>query len=207
MDNFGPVIIFCTLIICALVFYEIRKSRRNLDKGERLFWAREHKANSTRKKDISSLDYIVIPTDKLPLTPSEDDEVAEYQQTILGLSEKKILNLSDKSNTDLKLEYGVANLTILTEYDNNYTTLINTLTRWGARLFQLEQTEDALRVLEYGISIDSDSSRTFYLLAEYYANTHRPDEIDRLIVKAENIHSLMKASIIKKLNEYRQSCD
>ena len=143
----------------------------------------------------------------LPLSPSTDEEVSEYQHTVMALSEKKLLNLSGKTNTDLKLEYGVANLTILMEYDNNYTTLINTLTRWGARLFQLEQADDALTVLEYSISIGSDVSRNFYLLAEYYASLNRPDEIDRLLAKAEDIHSLMKNSIIKKLNEYRQSCD
>ena len=36
---------------------------------------------------------------------------------IEALKEKKILNLSGFTNTDLKLEYGVGNLTDLTDYD------------------------------------------------------------------------------------------
>ena len=46
---------------------------------------------------------------------------------IEALKEKKILNLSGFTNTDLKLEYGVGNLTELTDYDNNYVTLSRSL--------------------------------------------------------------------------------
>ena len=205
--NFGPVIVLCTLVIGLLIMYESKKSRHKTDEKNSRFWAREREANTTRKKDISNLDYIFIPTDRLPMSPNADEEVTEYQQTLQSLSTKLILNLSGKTNTDLKLEYGVANLTALSEYDNNYTTLVNTLARWGARLFQLGNTSDAITVLEYGIEVGSDISRNFYLLAEHYAKMNRPDEIERLLQKAENITSMMKPSIIKKLNEYKDSCN
>lgn len=205
--NFGPVIVLCSLVIALLVLYESKKSRLKSEEQKSRFWNREHEANSTRKKDISGLAYISIDLDRLPLTPSTDEEVSEYQQTIQQLSTKQILNLQDKTNTDLKLEYGVANLTILSEYDNNYTTLINTLARWGARLFQLNMTNDAVTILEYGIELGTDISRNFYMLAEYYAGLNQPDEIDRLLLKAEEITSIMKNSIIKKLTEYRNACD
>ena len=205
--NFGPVIVLCTIVIALLIMYESKKSRRKTDEKNSRFWAREREANNTRKKDISNLEYISIPISRLPLSPTSDEEVAEYQQTIQALSSKQILNLSGKTNTDLKLDYGVANLTILSEYDNNYTTLINTLARWGARLFQLGNTSDAVTVLEYGIEVGTDISRNFYLLAEHYAGMNRVDEIDRLLQKADNIASIMKPSIIKKLTEYKDSCN
>lgn len=205
--NFGPVIVLCTIVICVLIFYENQKFKHKNDEAKRRFWSKEQEANSTRKKDISNLDYIPIDLARLPMSPATDEEVLEYQQTIQSLSSKLILNLSGKSNTDLKLEYGVANLTVLSEYDNNYTTLINTLARWGSRLFQLGNTEDAVTVLEYGIELGTDISRNFYLLAEHYAKMNRTDEIDRLLQKAENITSLMKPSIIRKLTEYKDSCN
>ena len=205
--NFGPVIVLCTIVIGLLIMYESKKSSRKNAEAKSRFWSREHEANSTRKKDISNLDYISIDLERLPMSPSADEEVLEYQQTIQSLSSKLILNLSGKSNTDLKLEYGVANLTVLSEYDNNYTTLINTLARWGARLFQLGNTDDAITVLEYGIEIGTDISRNFYLLAEHYAGMNRVDEIERLIQKADNITSIMKPSIIRKLTEYKDSCN
>ena len=207
MENCGVAIALCLLVIGALIFYKCKKATHESKNDNQLFWDRENRANSTRKQDISTLDYITIPLDRLPLSPNEDEEVTEYQQTIKDLSTKQILNLSGKTNTDLKLEYGVANLTILSEYDNNYTTLINTLARWGARLIKLEQIMDAITVLEYGIEVNTDISRNFYMLAEHYVSTNQPDKIDALLQKAEGISSIMKPSIIKKLTEYRNSCN
>lgn len=207
MDIWVLVIIGITVVLGALIFYESKKSSYQRDKSEREFWDRESQANATRRKDISYLNYIEIPVDKLPLSSCDDEEITEYQNTIKGLASAKILNLSGMTNTDIKLEYGVANLTILSEYDNNYTTTINTLTRWGARLFELNMNEDAVTVLEYAISIGSDISRNYYMLADYYRKNNRPEEIDRLITSAESISSIMGNSIITKLNEIRSYCE
>ncbi len=207
MDRFGPIIVLCTIIIGFVIFYERKKSDRAHSENSRKFWEREEQSNFTRKKDISFLNYISIPLDTLPMSPVSDDEITEYQQQITQLSQVKILNLSGYTNTDLKLEYGVANLTILTEYDNNYNTLVNTLVRWGSRLFELNMETEAVTVLEYGISIGTDVSRNFYLLADYYQKDNRPSEIDRLIAQADTITSIMKPSILKKLNEIRSYCE
>lgn len=207
MDKFGPIIVLCTIIIGFVIFYERKKSDRNQSEVSRKFWEREEQSNFTRKKDISYLNYISIPLDKLPMAPNNDDEITEYQQSIAHLSQCKILNLTGCSNTDLKLEYGVANLTVLTEYDNNYSTLVNTLARWGHRLFQLNMESEAVAVLEYGISIGTDVSRNFYMLADYYRQKGNSAEIDRLIAQADKITSIMKPSILKKLNEIRSYCD
>ena len=207
MENIGVIIVLCSLIISGLIFYERKKSDRMRAESTRRFWEREERSNFTRKKDISYLNYISIPLEQLPLTPVEDEELSEYRKTILNLSDKKILNLSGMTNTDLKLEYGVANLPLLTDYDNNYSTLINTLARWGARLFELNMASEALTVLEYGISIGTDISRNFYLLADYYRKMNRPDEIDRLIDAANKTDTIMKPAILKKLQEIRSYCN
>lgn len=81
-----------------------------------------------RKKDISGLDYIRIP-DTLTCPDTQDERILKEWHTIEALKEKKILNLSGFTNTDLKLEYGVGNLTKLTDYDNNYVTLSRSLAR------------------------------------------------------------------------------
>ena len=205
MDNLGPIIVIGTLIIGFWIWYGARKSRKQYDTAAKQFWAKEYASNQTRKKDISGLDYLIIPIDKLPLSPSDDEEVAEYQSTITALADKKILDLTGISNTDLKLQYGVANLSILTEYDNNYNILINTLARWGARLFQLGYTDEAVTVLEYGISIGSDITRNYYLLAEHYLSINKPDEIERLISLCEELDSIMVPAITRKLKEYRDA--
>lgn len=205
MENWGPIIFFSTVIIGFVIFYERKKSDQINAESKRRFWEREEKSNFVRKKDISNLDYISIPVDRLPLNET-DEELCEYQNTILHLAERKILNLTGMTNTDLKMEYGVANLPLLTEYDDNYTTLVNTIAKWGARFFALNMTSQAITVLEYGITIKTDVSRNYLLLADYYCEMNRPDEVERLIKCAEQIDTLIKPSLIKKLNEIREKC-
>ena len=73
------------------------------------FFKRESEANQSRKRDISNLNYIKIP-DNLPFIKTDISEISNAEQNIMNLKDEKILNLTGKTNTDLKLEYGVANL-------------------------------------------------------------------------------------------------
>lgn len=202
-ENFGPVIFFCTVIIGLLVMYEVRKSNSAKQASKDDFWSREARANTVRRKDISYLNYIEIPYDKLPFKETEDDELLEYHNTINKLKDKKILNLSEYSNTDLKEKYGVANLTVLSEYDDNFARLVNTLTKWGARLIDMDCPEDATTVLEYSICIGSDISRGYVLLADLYRKNNEVAKLDSLIEKANTLNSLMKPSLLNKLAEIR----
>lgn len=201
LGNFGPVIVLCTLIIGLLVLYECKKNAQATQAEKDSFWAREARANTVRKKDITSLNYINIPMDTLPFLETDDDELLEYQDKISSLANKKILNLTGYTNTELKEQYGVANLTVLSDYDDNYSTLVNTITRWGARLLALNYVKEATNVLEYGISVGTDVSRNYYLLAGLYQKEGSPEKITHLIECANDINSIMKASIIEKLNE------
>lgn len=201
LGNFGPVIVLCTLIIGLLVLYECKKNAQATQAEKDSFWAREARANTVRKKDITSLNYINIPMDTLPFLETDDDELLEYQDKISSLANKKILNLTGYTNTELKEQYGVANLTVLSDYDDNYSTLVNTITRWGARLLALNYVKEATNVLEFGISVGTDVSRNYYLLADLYKKSGEAEKITYLIECASGINSIMKASIIEKLNE------
>ena len=114
---------------------------------------------------------------------------------------QKILNLGAKTNTELKLEYGLANLNILTAYEQNFNTLCQTLLSYATALMQAEQNAAAQTVLEYGIEIGSDMSQNFLLLADLYRTNGTPERISELIEKAEQLDSLMKNSILDKLNQ------
>ncbi|MGN0370147.1 MAG: hypothetical protein ACI4EW_06335 [Butyrivibrio sp.] len=206
MKNLGLAIILCTIIIGFLILYERKKWDHKRDEAEKAFWAKENAANNVRRKDITFLNYIEIPLDSLPFIDTDDEELLSYHKIIRSLSDKRILNLTGISNTDLKLEYGPANLPDLSAYDDNYTTLVNTLAKWGARLIALNKQTEAVTVLEYGITIGTDVSRNYYLLADIYRRMNRPDEIDRLIKAAEGINTMMKPSIIKKLTEIKGYC-
>ena len=113
---------------------------------------------------------------------------------------RRILNLTGISNTELKLSYGAANLTELTEYDDNFTTLIKAIASLGHALIDNNDTADALSFLEYGISIGSDISSNYIDLAIIYAATDRFDDIRKLKEKAGMLKSLSRDNIIEQLN-------
>lgn len=202
LKNFGWVILFCTIIIGLLILYECKKHSRKSDSAKASFWAREARANTVRRKDISNLNYINIPDSVIP-SDTSDDEINEYRTTLLNLRTRKILNLSGLTNTDLKEKYGVANLSALSEYDENYITLVNIIARCGARLIELGDTSLAATILEYGISIGTDVSRNYYMLAELYRKNNNISGIDSLIESADKLDSIMKAPILSKLNEIK----
>lgn len=204
-ENFGLILFFGTAIIGAFIIFGFKKSSRDNSQRKESFWDRERRANVSRRKDISSLNYISIPLNQLPFIDTDDDEILEYHKSINRLATMKILNLTGITNTELKEQYGVANLTELTDYDNNYTTLVNTIARWGARLIELEYIDEAVTVLEYGLSVGTDVSRNYLLLADIYRTRGEYDRIDALITRATTLKSLMKNSILTKLNEIRES--
>ena len=169
-----------------LILYECKKHSRKSDSAKASFWAREARANTVRRKDISNLNYINIPDSVIPSDIS-DDEINEYRTTLLNLQARKILNLSGLTNTDLKEKYGVANLSALSEYDENYITLVNIITRCGARLIEIGNCSLAAVILEYGISIGTDVSRNYYMLAELYRKDNNITGINSLIESADKI--------------------
>ena len=103
------------IVFCLLLTFYIRKNDTAQQKVQDEFWEKERMSNAVRKKDISKLDYITIPLDKIPVKLETSTEKA-----IFSLAEKPMLNYVGMSNTDLKLAYGTANLDILTEYENNF---------------------------------------------------------------------------------------
>ena len=168
------------IIILIVLQFAIKKSTRNHKTRNEEFLDRETKANQVRRKDISRLNYISIP-DNLPLINSgndtfdrlmaEDSRMKRSYDTIQSLRDKKILNLTGISNTELKLSYGAANL------------------------------KDAAAYLEYGISIKSDISSNYIDLAIIYASYGRKELISALKEQASQLKSLSRDSIISQLDD------
>lgn len=187
----------------------LRRSTQRTQRKNEEFWERERRANSTRKKDIEHLSYLVIPNDlpSLESSPALKDILAnnstlsrDYER-ITTLRDKKILNLTGKSNTDLKLEYGVANLTVLTEYDDNYTLLSRSLARLGHGLMEQGDYEDAIQFLEYDIKTGTDIRSVYEDLCDYYVNNNKSHKISWLRQYAEILISINKPLILELLDK------
>ena len=107
------------IIILVVIQLYIKKSDTSQKNNIKKFWEREQKANATRKKDISTLKYIEWDT-TLPVKENNtllsdilknNPEADNAYNKIISVKDKNIINLTEYSNTDLKLKYGVAIIT------------------------------------------------------------------------------------------------
>ena len=174
-------------------------------RAERDFWERESEANSVRRKNLDGLPYVQFPFDRLPTQESFTacgEEVPESLHALLALRDQKIVNLNGISNTDLKLEYGTANITILSEYDAAYEQFCKNIYLLAQRLDELGRTDEALFLLEETLPTGTDITGHYRLLADIYQRRNEPEKIAALKEQAQKLHSLTKRSILQELDTY-----
>ncbi len=196
---------FLTVFLLFLIFLNVKKhaAEKKEKESRNLFWEREDLANSTPKKDISSLNYILIPLDELPTPTSEDSaDIHTLYQKLTDLSSEQILNLTGYSNTDLKITYGYANLQALMKFDQNFTFLCKLLHQLGELHHQNESDTKAIQFLEFAVSCQSDISGTYLLLAQLYTSRNQQYRIPDLIGRAQNLKSLSREIIIRHLTDF-----
>lgn len=195
--------ILASLIIFILVIaHNIRKANNIQQKNEMSFWEKEKLANETRRQPLDGLNYIKIPLDRLPMhTMEENEQVAECLRIINELSEEPVVNLTGITNTDLKLEYGAANITALTQYDQNYTLLASTLQQWADLLYREGFVEETRQILEFAVDTRTDVSRCYDLLADICLQNGDNDKIEELTEIAKTLNSLNKEVILRHLKK------
>ncbi len=197
-----------SFILFAIVMnFLMRRVSRKTEQKEASFWERELQSNNVRKKSLENLDYIHIPFDLLPFGTAGDNEVLqEAENELTALKEEKIVNFTGITNTDLKLEYGTANITPLTQYDLNYTALVRSLQKWGKELYDLGRFEDSAKVLEFAVKTRTDITATYRILIDIYktklglSEDEIQKKIDGLIPIAKSLNSLSKKNILEMLD-------
>ena len=197
---------FCILasliLFGLLIFRSSKKQRKQRALEEQSFWEKENQANNVRRKSLDDLNYIKIPWENLPTHVMEDHmEVSRCMDTIRELSKSPIVNLTGFTNTDLKLKYGTANITLLTEYDQNYTLFARALQEWAKLLHQGGFAREAQDILEYAVSTNTDISHTYYLLAEIYATNLEFGKIEKLLTVIDSLPIITKKTIVRTLQE------
>jgi len=194
------------IIFCLVTLRAVKKNLRAEQKERENFWVREAQANLVRKKNIDHLDYISIPNGILSILSSKEEEpFPECCRIVDGLRESKILNLSGITNTDLKFQYGVGNLTLLSQYDENFTLLIRTLQQAAGKCLELQDMDNAKALMEYAVSIGTDITASYVELAKLYLAEGNTEKLDHLLMDAKLLDSSNKAVIVRKLEEVSQS--
>lgn len=208
-----PIFLAFTLLFAAYLHYKIRQSNNNSTERESLIEV-ETKANFTRKKDLSALTYIRIDFDKLPLhygesskhisdnlSPETREEIISCEKKLLSLKDKKIVNFTGVTNTDLKLQYGVANLPFLMQYDENFSKFSRILSKWGKLLFNAGEFQAAKMVLEYAADCRCDIEDIFLTLGKIYIAEGNRSAITHLSDKLDCFDEIRRNIILKKLSE------
>lgn len=140
-------------------------SKKQKDKEES-YYELEKRADAAPTADLSKLDYIKVPVQDFPFGFSDDPEVCLIEEELLALSKKPLLNLSRRSNTSLKLEFGARNLKKMQVIADDYDRLVVLLCDYAKILMENEMIEEACRVLSFGEDIGSDVSQNKALLQE-----------------------------------------
>ncbi len=191
-------LILVGMVALALRYRHLNKKIEN-DKED--FYERERRANSTPAKDISNIKYLTIPLDKWPIGQIDDPDIKAIEDRLKTLSDKDILNLTHKTNTDLKEEYGVPNFDKMQEVGDNFNDLTVAIVDYANELMLHNMYDEAIAVLEYGIVIGTDMSNNYTLLADCYAYKNQPRRIETLRTRAEKYEGIMQSSILKHLDE------
>lgn len=199
------VIIFITFAAVLLVARNRIIFDKKIEKNKRNFLEQESKANSTRKADISNLDYVNLSLDKLPVNASSSDKFNRLIDELKNLSKKRIINLSQYSNTELKLMYGPANLDALSEYDQNYLSLIRTLDSISSLLIEEGNISAAKDFLQYSISIGSDLSSSYRMLGKIYLDENDNRSFNELEKLASRNKTLSGPIIVNNLNNIKSA--
>jgi thioredoxin-like negative regulator of GroEL len=117
-----------------------------------------------------------------------------------------MLNLAGKTNTDLKLEYGAANLEALTDFDENFTEFVRTVPIYAKELIDAGQTAEAQELLELAVSYRADGSAIYTTLAELYRQAGEDARIQSLAdAVSAMIESPGKKIILDKLKAFTQA--
>lgn len=168
---------FLTILIvfCITLSYYIKKSDASQQDVMDSFFEKERLANSVRKKDISQLNYITIPFDKIPYHLD-----TTIEKEFMSFSEKIMVNFDGVSNTDLKLQYGTGNLQILSEYDTNYINMIALLPDYANELQEAGHMDAAQLLLEFAIETKANSRKIYKQLFSIYKETNQTDKLSAL---------------------------
>lgn len=176
-----PSLFVCFLIFIAWMHYEKRKASREEKRRSDEFWQREEKANHSRNKDISDLPFFQADTDKIPMPQTNSENISHYQKQVLSTAKLPMMNLSQYTNTDLKLAYGVGNFKTLSDYDENFNHFLMNMSNLGKAYREADLLKEAASVYRLCLDYGSDKSTDYRALGSIYVSMKETGKLISLI--------------------------
>ena len=169
------VLLEITLVVIIVLGYYRSKVTQSQDNAEKAFWEKELAAGNTRRQDLEKLDYITIPLEQFPLGLNTDAE-----KELVALSKERIKNFQGLSNTELKLQYGTANLDELSSYESNFIRLQQVVLEYAKELCTADRRADAIHILEFMLQNGGDISGLYLELATLYQQEGCEEKVQHL---------------------------
>jgi len=199
--------IFFILIVGTTLAIQImmRKNKVDFKKDIEDIAERERKANLSRKKEIDKALYITPNPSVLPIKTydesKENKKIKKAQEIAVRKAHLTMIRFDEPiSNTDLKLKYGLANLEIITMYEEHYNSYMQALTLWAELLIEKNNLIDAEKVLCEAINLKSDLSKTYMLLIDVYKKTNNSKKLQNIIKLVEKSNLKLKSKILNYHN-------
>ncbi len=194
---------FLTIFLISIVWLaiKIKQSKAKHTKDMDDFWMAEMQANATPAKDIKGLSYITIPIEKFPLDFSTDEETMDIESRLKELSTHPLLNLTGKTNTEIKAAYGVPNFETMCQIGEDYDEVTLLLDKYAAKLEEAGRINDAMAVLEFAVGTKTDIKTSYTRLGKCYKSLGKEEKLAYLIKQVEESNLLLKNTIIKELSE------
>lgn len=199
-----PSLFVCFLIFVLWLHYEKRKSNRKEAQASREFWKREDEANRTRNKDISQLPLFHLEKEAVPLPETDDENTIYNQKQVLESLKQPMMDLSQYTNTDLKLAYGVGNFKTLSDYDENFNDFLKNMSNLGNSYYKINLYAEAETIFRLCLDNGSRKNSDFKALARVYTATNRPDELLRLIEEVEHSDLPRKSALVEELKQLQK---
>lgn len=166
-----PFVFFAYIVF--MIYYFIQRSGKKHKKTVDDFWETEHKANQAAKQNIPDEMFYTPDISGLPFKEYEVNEenkkLIRLQNDVINKSNKKMLQFEEKlSNTELKFQYGAANIQNIVIYEQNYENFIRALNSWSKELLMLEQIDASEKISEYTLSLRPLIFDTYAILIDIY---------------------------------------
>ena len=189
------------LLIAIFIFVGIKVGSRNRYKKWNEYLAEDKAANSARRREVEPEFFYKPDLDSLPIKDDAEEKIKAKQEKVIKLAGNTMVRFPEKrTNVELKMAYGVANLEKVTGYEENYQRYISALVEWAEALIEHNNIEDAVEILEKTVELGSDFRKTYTHLADYYAAKGNSNGLNHLMDRVAELFT--DEGIRQRLIEY-----
>lgn len=180
-------ILFVLFVIFLFVFhFRIRSIDEKTEKKDSEFWEKEEYANSIRKKKELPLFHIDLEDVHFieNADTDEENEILALQEEVMEFSGLPMMNCENKTNIDLKIEYGPSNLQPIIESEQNFIDFQKTILTLGKKLYDMNKIEESISILEKGVQYGSGYDDNYIILCNLYVQIQEKNRIRDLYTNA-----------------------